>query len=218
MKAFNIAIDGPSGVGKSTISQRLAETLHMHHLDTGAMYRCVALYLKEQKVDITDEHALKQALDQIHIRFDGDIIYLNDRDVSARIRTNDISMYASKTSALLPVREKLVDLQREIAREKGYILDGRDIGTVVLPDAEVKIYLEASVEARAQRRYNEYIKKGIEADYQTIYNDIVQRDYQDSHRENSPLKKADDAVVLDSSDLSIQEVLDRALEIIKERV
>lgn len=218
MKKFNIAIDGPSGVGKSTISDHLAQTLNMRHLDTGAMYRCVAYYLKQENTDIENEVELEKALNQIHIRFTEDKVYLNDQDVSNEIRTNDISMYASKTSALPAVRKKLVDLQQEIAKDKGFIVDGRDICTVVLPDAEVKIYLDASAKARADRRYKEYISKGIEMDYQKVYDDIVQRDYQDSHREISPLKKAEDAVVIDTSDLDIDQVLQRALEIVKENI
>lgn len=218
MKRFNIAIDGPSGVGKSTISDLLAEKYGMRHLDTGAMYRCVALYLKENNTDITNDQELREALEHIHIQFQDDKVLLNDADVSSLIRTNDISMYASKTSALVPVREKLVDLQQEIARNKGYIVDGRDICTVVLPDAEVKLYLDASAQARATRRYNEYIEKGVEADYETIYDDIVKRDYQDSHREMSPLKKADDAVLIDTSELSIQEVIEAAVQIIEQNV
>ena len=218
MKKFNIAIDGPSGVGKSTISDRLAQILNMRHLDTGAMYRCVAYYLKQENTDIENEQELLEALNQIHIRFNEDQVILNDMDVSKEIRTNDISMYASKTSALPAVRKKLVDLQQEIAKEKGYIVDGRDICTVVLPDAEVKLYLDASAKARADRRYKEYVSKNIEIDYQKVYDDIVQRDYQDSHREISPLKKADDAVVIDTSDLDIDQVLQRALEIVKENI
>lgn len=218
MKPFNIAIDGPSGVGKSTVSDSLAELLKMRHLDTGAMYRCVALYLKKNETNIDDPHALEQALDNIAISFQGDDIFLNGTNVSDDIRTDDISMYASKTSALPAVRKKLVDLQQQITKEKGYIVDGRDICTVVLPDAEVKIYLEASAEARAQRRYKQNLEKGLDADYQTIYDEIVQRDYQDSHREISPLQVAEDAIVLDTSDLTKEETVQAAMEIINKNI
>lgn len=217
MGKVNIAIDGPSGVGKSTIANIIAEKMNYKHLDTGAMYRCVAYYIKKNDVDFKNEDKLKEALDQIHISFDEeDHIFLNDEDVSEVIRTNDISMMASKTSALPLVRKKLVSLQQEIASDKGYVLDGRDICTVVLPDAEVKIFMTADAKARASRRYNEYINKGIDADYEIIYQDIVARDYQDMHREISPLRKANDAIEIDTSNLTIDEVVEEVLEIIKE--
>ena len=151
--AINIAIDGPSGVGKSTIADRVAESLHMVHLDTGAMYRCVAYYLVSHQIDLSDSQALDQALDSIHISFQGKQVFLNDVDVSKEIRTNEISMLTSKVATNPSVRKKMVTLQQEVAKDKGYILDGRDICTVVLPDAEVKIYMDASAKARAERRY-----------------------------------------------------------------
>ena len=203
MGKFNIAIDGPSGVGKSTIANLLAQHYHMTHLDTGAMYRCVAYYFKNNKIDLNDPASVQAALDSIRIAFDQDRVYLNDEDVTQSIRFNEISMAASKVSKLEAVRKKLV-------------LDGRDICTVVLPDAEIKIYMDASSKARAQRRYDEYVQKGIDADYETIFQDIVARDYQDTHRKNSPLKVADDAVVVDTSDLTIEEVIDKIEEIIED--
>lgn len=218
MKKINIAIDGPSGVGKSTIADILAEKYDMRHLDTGAMYRCVAYYIKKHNIDYTNEDHLKEALDQIHIQFDDDKVILNGEDVSKEIRMNDISMMSSKTSALPLVRKKLVALQQEVAKDKGYIVDGRDICEVVLPDAEVKIYMDASAKARASRRYNEYISKGIEADYETIHQDIVARDYQDTHREISPLRKAKDAIVVDTSDLDIHEVVEKVMDIVEKEV
>ncbi len=215
MASFNIAIDGPSGVGKSTIADILADKLDMRHLDTGAMYRGVAYFLNKANTDLNDEIALKNALDQIHMILDeNNCLFVNGEDVSGKIRTNPISMFASKIAKLPQVRTKLVDLQQEITKNKGYIVDGRDICSVVLPDAEVKIYMDATSKARAQRRYLEYVNKGIEADYETIYQDIVARDYQDSHREISPLVKAEDAIELDTSDLTIDEVVEKALEII----
>ncbi|MBB5183725.1 (d)CMP kinase [Catenisphaera adipataccumulans] len=218
MKKINIAIDGPSGVGKSTISDRIAEKLNMRHLDTGAMYRCVAYYVKKNHVDYENKQALQEALDQIHIRFDGDRVLLNGEDVSQAIRMNEVSMMASITSALPEVRQKLVSLQQEAVKDKGFIVDGRDICSVVLPDAEVKLYMDATPEARAGRRYKEYIKKGIEADYETIFQDIVARDYQDTHRAISPLKKADDAILVDTSDLTIDEVVETVLDIIDKEI
>lgn len=218
MPKFNIAIDGPSGVGKSTIANILADHYHMIHLDTGAMYRCVAYYLIQNQVDLQNEQELQEALNRIDIHFDGDKVFLNNQDVSSQIRLNEISMAASKISALPLVRQKLVSLQQEIASQKGYILDGRDICTVVLPNAEVKIYMDASSKARAQRRYDEYISKGIDADYEVIFQDIVARDYQDSHREHSPLKVADDAVVIDTSDMTIAEVVETIENIIEDIV
>lgn len=213
--AINIAIDGPSGVGKSTIADRVAESLHMVHLDTGAMYRCVAYYLVSHQIDLSDSQALDQALDSIHISFQGKQVFLNDVDVSKEIRTNEISMLTSKVATNPSVRKKMVALQQEVAKNKGYILDGRDICTVVLPDAEVKIYMDASAKARAERRYKEYISQGIQADYETIYQDIVARDYQDSHREISPLVQAKDAIRIDTSNLTIDEVVKEVLELVR---
>ena len=213
--AINIAIDGPSGVGKSTIADRVAESLHMVHLDTVAMYRCVAYYLVSHQIDLSDSQALDQALDSIHISFQGKQVFLNDVDVSKEIRTNEISMFTSKVATNPSVRKKMVALQQEVAKDKGYILDGRDICTVVLPDAEVKIYMDASAKARAERRYKEYISQGIQADYETIYQDIVARDYQDSHREISPLVQAKDAIRIDTSNLTIDEVVKEVLELVR---
>lgn len=213
--AINIAIDGPSGVGKSTIADRVAESLHMVHLDTGAMYRCVAYYLVSHQIDLSDSQALDLALDSIHISFQGKKVFLNDVDVSKEIRTNEISMFTSKVATNPSVRKKMVTLQQEVAKDKGYILDGRDICTVVLPDAEVKIYMDASAKARAERRYKEYISQGIQADYETIYQDIVARDYQDSHREISPLVQAKDAIRIDTSNLTIDEVVKEVLELVR---
>lgn len=205
---FNIAIDGPSAAGKSTIARILAEKLQYAHLDTGAMYRCVAYWALYTNVDLTDEEALSNMISTMDIRFDpyGNVS-INNVDVTKEIRMNEMSMHASNVSAYPKVREKLVALQQDIAKNKGYIMDGRDIGTVVLPDAECKIFLVARSDARAHRRYKEYIDKHIEANYDEIFKDIEKRDYQDSHRATSPLKKADDAVEIDTSEMNIDEVI-----------
>ena len=215
---FNIAIDGPSAAGKSTIAKILAKELDYAHLDTGAMYRCVGYYSKVKQVDQKDEDALAAMIDTMEIGFDSlGQVFINGENVSKEIRENDISMMASNVSAFPKVREKLVALQQRIARNKGYIMDGRDIGTVVLPNAEVKIYMVASVEARAQRRYKEYVDKHIEADYDEIYKDIEKRDYQDMNRKTSPLKKADDAYEIDTSNMSIEEVVTAIRHLILEK-
>ncbi len=215
---INIAIDGPSAAGKSTIADLLAKKFHLTHLDTGAMYRCCAFAAVQQGISLTDEAALSELVKHLDIRFDDNKqVYIDDKNVSVEIRSNDISMAASKVSAFAGVRKALVAMQQEIAEEKGYILDGRDIGTVVLPDADVKIYMVASVEARAKRRFNEYVQKGISADYDTICQDIVQRDYQDTHRKESPLKQAEDAIAVDTSNLTIDEVVEKISMIITDK-
>ena len=209
---FNIAIDGPSAAGKSTIAKILAKTLGFAHLDTGAMYRCCALAAQRCKIDLEDGDAVAKVLGHTKIDFDasGNVL-LNGEDVSMAIRSNEISMLASKVSAYPQVRRNLVALQQKIAAGQGYILDGRDIGTVVLPDAAVKIFMVASVKARADRRYKEYVEKGISMSYKDVYDDIEKRDYQDSHRSASPLKKADDAIEIDTTNMSIEQVVDAIL-------
>ena len=207
---INIAIDGPSAAGKSTIAKKCAKLLGYSHLDTGAMYRCVAYKAKKEGIDWNDEEKLAEMIKNMKVDFDKNgNVYLDHEDVSQKIRTNDISMGASSVSRHLKVRECLVELQQQIAKNKGYILDGRDIGTVVLKDAELKIYLVASASARAERRIKEYIEKGIDFDRDEIIKDIERRDYQDMHREHSPLKKAEDAIEIDSSDLTIDEVVSK---------
>ena len=207
---INIAIDGPSGAGKSTISDILAERLGYAHLDTGSMYRAVAYTALNRGIALDDEDAVVRMIEEdmdLEMHSDGTIV-CNGEDISDKIRTNEISMAASDVSKLGGVRKALVAMQQRIAAAKGYIVDGRDICEVVLPDAEVKIYLTASAEARAQRRYLQNKEKGIEGDLKTILEDIKKRDYQDSHRENSPLRKAEDAIEVDSSDMNIDEVVD----------
>lgn len=215
---INIAIDGPSGAGKSTIAKRLAHELGYVHLDTGSMYRTVAYLGLKNGIDLDDENGLVELIKHIDLKMmpSGEII-VDGVAIHDEIRTNEMSMAASKASKHELVRAALVAMQQKIAASKGYILDGRDIGTVVLTDAEVKIYLTASVEDRAKRRLLQNQEKNIESNYEDLLEDIKRRDYQDTHREHSPLKKADDAVVIDSSDLTLEEVVDRILDIIKEK-
>lgn len=216
---INIAIDGPSAAGKSTIAKRLAKALGYSHLDTGAMYRCVGYLAAQRGIDLHDEDALTEMTASMRIRFDSEgHVFLNEEDVSAAIRENRVSMLASCVSVHPRVRKLLVDMQRQMALDKGVIMDGRDIGTVVLPDAELKIFMVASVEARARRRYQEYLDKHIEADYDTICEDIKKRDDQDMHRAASPLTKAADAHEIDTSDMSIEEVCAAILSLVEKTI
>lgn len=205
---LNIAIDGPSAAGKSTIARCLARKLNYIHLDTGAMYRCIAYKALAEDVALDNEPALAALIDRtvIVLTPKGEVM-LDGQQMDDKIRTNEVSMAASKVSALKLVREKLVARQQEMAQSKGVIMDGRDIGTVVLPDAEIKIFLTASPEARAKRRYRENIEKGIDSDYQQLVEEISRRDLQDTQRQNSPLRQAEDAVCVDSSHLTIDEVV-----------
>lgn len=210
---INIAIDGPSAAGKSTIAKKCAKLLGYSHLDTGAMYRCVAYQAIQNNISLDNENDLVQVIDKMTISFDSNgNVFINGNDVSKEIRRNEISMGASRVSRFEKVRERLVALQQKIAADKGYILDGRDIGTVVLKDAELKIFLVASSKARAQRRIKEYVEKQIDFDEEEIIHDIEKRDDQDMHRQHSPLKKAEDAIEIDSSDLSIDEVVEKIKE------
>lgn len=205
-----MAIDGPAGSGKSTIAKILAEKYSMTYLDTGAMYRMVSYFFLEQKVDMDKKDEVIANLNKMKIDIHEDRFYINGKDVSKEIRTPEITGIVSKVSAIKEVREKLVYLQREIAQGKKSILDGRDIGTVVFPKAELKIFLVASPEERAKRRVKDYSDKGIEGEsYEEVLEAIKKRDFLDSTREESPLKKAEDAIEIDSSFLNIQEVCDK---------
>ena len=214
---MNIAIDGPAGAGKSTIAKLVAKELGFLYVDTGAMYRAIALYLLENKVDYNEESLLLAALDKINIEIryiDGQQrVILNDRDVSDMIRREEVGNAASTTSALKPVRAKLLDLQREIAAKNDVIMDGRDIGTNILPNAELKIYLTASVEVRAERRYKELVEKGETPDLEEVKKGIEQRDYQDMNRDIAPLRQAEDAVLVDTSYMTIDEVVAKITEL-----
>ena len=214
---INIAIDGPAGAGKSTIAKKLAEKLGFVYIDTGAMYRAMAFYYMNKGIDIDDKEAVIAEFDNINIELkyiDGvQHIYLNKEDVSSLIRTAEVGENASKVSAIAEVRKKLVALQQEIARSINVVMDGRDIASVVLPDADLKIYLTASVEVRAQRRYKERIEKGEDADLAAIEEEIRQRDYRDMHRDASPLVCVPEAVVVDTSYMSIDEVLEHIISL-----
>lgn len=219
MKTINIAIDGPAGAGKSTIAKMVSAKLGYIYVDTGALYRTAALYITEN--NIPDEEIGKSLENaDISLKFiDGaQRVFLGGRDVSELIRTPEISMAASRTSAVPVVRAYLFETQKKIARENNVIMDGRDIGTVVLPDAEVKIFLTASAEERANRRYKELAEKPDCPPYEDILRDIIQRDYQDMHRETAPLRQADDAVLVDTTNLNLEQSAEEIVKIITERI
>ena len=217
---YNIAIDGPAGAGRSTIAKKVAADLGYVYVDTGAMYRAMAYYFLQNNISADDEAAISAACPNVNVTIeykDGvQQVILNGENVNGVIRNEEVGNMASATSVYPAVRTKLVELQRELAAKQNVIMDGRDIGTVVLPDANVKIYLTASSKVRAQRRYDELTAKGEKCDFDAIEKDIIDRDYRDMHRETSPLKQAEDAVLLDSSDLDIDGVVARMKEIIKE--
>ena len=218
MKTYSIAIDGPAASGKSTAAKGVAKALDFLYLDTGAMYRAITLYMIEKGLDTRSEEDAKSILDEVTMREDKNgHIFLNERDVTERVREEDVTKLVSYACAHKAVRERLVALQREMAKGESVVMDGRDIGTVVLPDATLKVYQVASVESRAKRRYLEELSKGKEASLDEIQNDIERRDYIDSHREHSPLRKAEDAILLDTSDLTIQEEIDAILSLFHEK-
>lgn len=208
---MNIAIDGPAGAGKSTIAKAVAKELGYIYVDTGAMYRAIALYIIENEIDVEDAAKVSGACDviDIKIKYESGIqqVYLNGRNVSDDIRREEVGNMASKAAAKKSVRDRLLSLQRNIAAENDVVMDGRDIGTFVLPNAEFKYYLTASVEKRAERRYKELVCKGENPDMAQIEADIEKRDYQDMHRDIAPLKQAEDAIYIDSSDMTIDEVV-----------
>lgn len=214
---FNIAIDGPAGAGKSTIAKLAAARLGFVYVDTGAMYRTMALHFLRMGIDPGDEPAVSRACQGVDVTIaykDGaQQVLLNGENVSGLIRTEEVGNMASAVSGYLPVREKLVELQKELAKKENVIMDGRDIGTCVPPDAPVKIYLTASVRVRAGRRYKELEERGIKSDIREIERDIEERDYRDMHREHSPLMQARDAVLLDSSDMTLDQVVEAIFSI-----
>ena len=219
--SFNIAIDGPAGAGKSTIAKRVAKELGFIYVDTGAMYRTIALYLLTNQVDCEQDEQLAAALDNIEISIayeNGEQqMLLNGENVTGRIRTEEVGQMASRSSAKPIVRAKLLALQRSMAASSDVLMDGRDIGTMILPDAQLKIYLTASTTARAKRRYLELQEKGETCSLEEIEKDMEERDYRDMHRETAPLRQAEDAVLVDSSDMTIQQVVERIKALAAER-
>ena len=222
-KHYSIAIDGPAGAGKSTIARRLAKEMGYYYVDTGAIYRTVAYFMDLLGVSPKDVDGVERYIDELTINIEYDEegkqhMLMNGMDVTDDIRTQDISQKASLVSAHKVVRDVLLDMQRQVAREHNVIMDGRDIGTVVLPKADVKIFLTASVEIRAKRRYDELIAKGQKTTFAQVIKDVEQRDYQDTHRDIAPLKQAKDAVLLDTSDLDIDGVVAAIQNIAQEKI
>ena len=222
-KTYSIAIDGPAGAGKSTIAKRLAKELGYYYVDTGAIYRTVAYFLDLLGISPKDVDGVERYIDEltVNIEYDEDGLQhmiMNGMDVTGDIRTQDISQKASLVSAHAVVREVLLDMQRDVARHHNVIMDGRDIGTVVLPDADVKIFLTASAEVRAQRRTDELVAKGQKANFEQILKEIQQRDYQDTHREIAPLKMARDSVKVDTSEMDIDQVVSAIREIAGKKI
>ncbi|MEY8394269.1 (d)CMP kinase [Lachnospiraceae bacterium 45-P1] len=219
--SFNVAIDGPAGAGKSTVAKAVAAERNYIYVDTGAMYRAMALYFLREGTDKSDEAAVSRACKNVEVTIsykDGaQQVLLNGENVSGLIRTEEVGNMASATSGYLSVREKLVELQKNLAKRADVVMDGRDIGTCVLPDADVKVYLTASSLVRAKRRYKELVEKGVDCDLSEIEKDIIDRDYRDIHREHSPLKQAEDAVYLDSSEMTLKEVVDSILNMIDKK-
>ena len=216
-----VALDGPAGAGTSTIARAAAAELGIIYVDTGALYRSIGLNALRSGIDLTDTKAIEDSLNglKVELAFDAEgaqVVLLNGEDVSSLIRTPEVSMSASKVSAVPAVRAFLLDLQRNMAKTQSVIMDGRDIGTVVLPDAEVKIFLTASPEIRAKRRFDELVEKGQEVKYEDVLADVIERDYNDSHREIAPLKPAEDSKLADTSGLTLEESISLIINIIKE--
>ena len=222
MKKFNLAIDGPAGAGKSTIAKRLAKQLGFIYVDTGAMYRAMALYFLRNQIDASDSERIEEACKDVDITIEyrngEQLVILNGENVNGLIRTEEVGNMASTSSVNRSVRLKLVELQQNLARKENVVMDGRDIGTYVLPKASLKIYLTATSKERARRRWSELKDKGIDADIDEIEKDIIERDERDMTREFAPLKQAEDAVYLDSSDLSIDEVVEKIYSLCQERI
>lgn len=218
-----IALDGPAGAGKSSIAKRAAKILDFIYVDTGALYRTIGLAASRKNVEPKTSPEIDKLLSQITVDLTFDdkneqIVLLNGEDVSGLIRTPEASMMASAISAVPSVRAYLLDLQRNMAKSHNVIMDGRDIGTVVLPDAKVKIFLTASVQARAERRYKELCEKGINVQYNDVLNDVITRDYNDSHRETAPLKPADGCVIVDTTELDFEQSVEKIISVIKENI
>ena len=217
--SFIVAIDGPAGAGKGTITKLVGEKLELINIDTGATFRCVTLNMLQEQIDIQEEDKIKEMLDKINIKMEHNgKIFLNGEDVTRRIRENDVNNFVSPVSVLPIVRNKLLEVQRSIAEGKNVIMEGRDIGTVVFPNADVKIYLDATAEERAKRRVLQNQEKGIESSYEEVLEGIKDRDKRDSTRKIAPLKKAEDAIYVDSTNLSIEQVVEKIIQIIENKI
>lgn len=213
-----VAVDGPAGSGKGTVTKKIEEELGFLNLDTGATYRCVALQTLRKGLNFKNEKEIIEIANKIDIKIDNlgnkDVILLNGEDVSKEIRTKEVTAIVSQISSIIPVRERMVEMQRTLAKGKNVIVEGRDIGTVVFPNAEVKIYLDASEEVRAKRRYEENVQNGIDTTYEEVLENVKMRDYNDMHKKIGALKKAEDAIIVDSTNLSIEEVVEKIKTII----
>lgn len=221
MNKYIIAVDGPSAAGKSCMSKKISDKLNIVYIDTGAMYRAVALYVIENNIDISSDEQVKEMLENIDIKFERVNeelhIFLNNVDVASKIRTEEIAMLASKVSAIKRVRVDMVDRQRKLAKDYSVILDGRDIGSVVFPNADLKVYLTASEEERAKRRLYDLKQKGIDTTFDEVLEDIKKRDYNDINKPISPLVKTEDAVLIDTTNMTKEEVIDEVIVLLKER-
>ena len=213
-----VAVDGPAGSGKGTVTKQIEKKLGFLNLDTGATYRCVALQVLRKKADLKDEKKITEIANSIDIKIDNtgdkDIVLLNGEDVSKEIRSKEVTAIVSQVSSIIPVRERMVNVQRKLAVGKNVIVEGRDIGTVVFPNADVKIYLDASVEERTKRRYEENKQNGIDTTYEEVLENVKSRDYNDMHKKFGALKKADDAIVVDTTNLTINQVVEKVEKII----
>ncbi len=218
-----VALDGPAGAGKSSIAKKAAKALDYIYIDTGALYRTIGLAAARRNVEPIPSNEVEKLLSEIKVDLtfneQGEqIVLLDNEDVSGLIRTPEASMMASKISAISAVRAYLLDLQRSMAKSQNVIMDGRDIGTVVLPDAQVKIFLTASPEVRAERRYKELVEKGMNVNYDDILNDVIERDYNDTHRETAPLKPADGCIIVNTTDIDFEQSVEKIISVIKENV
>ena len=213
-----VAVDGPAGSGKGTVTKRIEKELGFLNLDTGATYRCVALQVLRENVKLDDEEKIIKIANDIDIKIDNtgdkDIILLNGEDVSKEIRTKEVTEVVSQISSIIPVRERMVEVQRNLSKGKNVIVEGRDIGTVVFPNADVKIYLDASEEVRAKRRYEENVQNGINTTYEEVLENVKMRDYNDMHKKVGALKKADDAIIIDSTSLTIDQVVENIKNVV----
>lgn len=217
--SFIVAIDGPAGAGKGTVTKQVGEKLGLINIDTGAMFRCVALNMIQENIEIENKQALQEILEKIKIELkENGEIFLNGQEVSEKIRENEVNNFVSPVSTIPIVREKLLELQRKMAQGKNVIMEGRDIGTVVFPNANIKIYLDASPEERAKRRRKQNQEKGIDSSYEEVLKNIIDRDKRDSTRKVAPLRRAEDAIYIDSSQMGISEVVDKIVKYIQEKI